>query len=152
MYLYDSLTDLYSIKYEFDWFRHCQLRTRRALSIFKDVPLRTRRALSLHNVNGDCALLMVLNGTSLKSDSTLLALNWWCADLQVYWFTCYIIINDQKKNLLSTCTCCVHVHMFAPGGLKFLVPIMLHCIKIMWIFFSEILPSENHRDLSWTSL
>ena len=40
-----------------------QLRARRALSIFKDVPLRTRRALLLHKVYGDSALL-VLNGTS----------------------------------------------------------------------------------------
>ena len=76
------------------WYR--QLRARRALSIFKDVPiaplelvlnrtdnydhvcsvpLRTRRALSLYIAYGDSALL-VLNGTSLSSDSALLALNW----------------------------------------------------------------------------
>ena len=42
------------------------MRARRALSLFKDVPLRTRRALSL----------LVLNVTSLNSDSALLALNW----------------------------------------------------------------------------
>ena len=52
-----------------------QLRARRALLNFKDVPLRTRRALSLYKVFGDSALL-VLNGTSLNSDSTLLILNW----------------------------------------------------------------------------
>ena len=52
-----------------------QLRARRALSIFKDVPLRTRRALSLYKAYGNSALL-VLNGTSLNSDNTLLALNW----------------------------------------------------------------------------
>ena len=51
-----------------------QLRARRVLSIFKDVPLRTRRALSLYNVYGDNALL-VLSRTSLNSDSALLALN-----------------------------------------------------------------------------
>ena len=45
------------------------------LSIFKAVPLRTRRALLLYKVYGDSALL-VLNGTSLNSDSTFLALNW----------------------------------------------------------------------------
>ena len=37
--------------------------------------LRARRALSLYKVYGDSALL-VLNGTSLNSDSALLALNW----------------------------------------------------------------------------
>ena len=52
-----------------------QLRARRTLSIFKDILLRTRRALMLYTVNGDSALL-VLNGTSLKSGSVLLALNW----------------------------------------------------------------------------
>ena len=53
----------------------CQLRARRVLSTFKDVPLRTRRALPLCNVYGDSALL-VLNGISLNSDCALLALNW----------------------------------------------------------------------------
>ena len=65
-----------------------QLRARRALSIFKDVPLRTRRALLLYKVYGDSTLLvpngtslnsnstlLVLSGTSLNSDSALLALN-----------------------------------------------------------------------------
>ena len=51
------------------------LRSRRSLSIFKDVSLRTRRALMLYKVNGNNTLL-VLNGTSLNSDSALLALNW----------------------------------------------------------------------------
>ena len=37
--------------------------------------LRTRRALSLYNVYGDSAFL-VLNGISLISDNTILALNW----------------------------------------------------------------------------
>ena len=54
----------------------CQLRARRALSIFKDVPLGTRRVLLLYNVYVNSTLL-VLNGTSLNSDSALLALNWW---------------------------------------------------------------------------
>ena len=53
-----------------------QLRARRALSIiFKHIPLRTRRALSLYNVFDDSARL-VLNVTSLNSDSRLLALDW----------------------------------------------------------------------------
>ena len=52
-----------------------QLRARRALLHFKDVPLRTRRGLSLYKVFGDCALL-VLNGTSLKCNNAFLALNW----------------------------------------------------------------------------
>ena len=38
-----------------------QLRARRALLQFKDVPLRTRRALLLYKVYGNSALL-VLNG------------------------------------------------------------------------------------------
>ena len=45
-----------------------------AISLFKDVPLRTRRALSLYKVYGDGAPL-VLNETSLNSDSSLLALS-----------------------------------------------------------------------------
>ena len=43
-----------------------------ALSLFKDVPLRTRRAVSPYNFYSSSALL-VLNGTSLNSDSGLLA-------------------------------------------------------------------------------
>ena len=51
-----------------------QLRARRALLQFKDVPLR-RRALSLYKVNGDSALL-VLNRKSLICNNALLSLNW----------------------------------------------------------------------------
>ena len=51
------------------------LRSRRGLSLFKDVPLRIRRALLLYKVYGDSTLL-VLNGTYLNTDSALLALNW----------------------------------------------------------------------------
>ena len=51
-----------------------ELRARRALLQFKDVPLRTRKALSLYNVYGDSALL-VLSGTSLNCNNALLALN-----------------------------------------------------------------------------
>ena len=50
-----------------------QLRARRALPIFKDIPLKTRKELSLYKVCGDSALLL-LNGTSLNNDSSLLAL------------------------------------------------------------------------------
>ena len=52
-----------------------QLRARRVLLQFKDVPLRTKRALLLYKVYGDSALL-VLNGTSLIRNNALLALNW----------------------------------------------------------------------------
>ena len=52
-----------------------QLRARRVLLQFKDVPLSTRRALSLYKVYGNSALL-VLNGTSLICNNALLALNW----------------------------------------------------------------------------
>ena len=51
-----------------------QLRARRALSLCQDVLLRTRRALVLYRVYGNSTLL-VLNRTSLSSDSALLALN-----------------------------------------------------------------------------
>ena len=44
---------------------YCQLRARRALSLFNDVLLRTRRVLSLCKVTSDSALL-VLNETSVK--------------------------------------------------------------------------------------
>ena len=52
-----------------------QLRARRALLKWKNVPLRTRRALLLYKVYGDSALL-VLNGNSLICNNALLALNW----------------------------------------------------------------------------
>ena len=57
---------------------YCQLRVRRALPLFIDVPLRTRRVLSPQTLYSDNALL-VLNGTSLDidTDSALLALIWW---------------------------------------------------------------------------
>ena len=51
-----------------------QLRVRRALMMFKDVPLRTRRALSLYKVYGKNALL-IISGTSLNNVKALLALN-----------------------------------------------------------------------------
>ena len=53
------------------------MRTRRVLMQIKDVPLslRARRAFLLYKVYGDSALL-VLNGTSLNSVNTLLALSW----------------------------------------------------------------------------
>ena len=59
-------------------FIYHQLRARRALSIFKDVPLRTRRAQLLYKVYGD-SVLLVLSGTSLNSDSALLfsIFSWW---------------------------------------------------------------------------
>ena len=63
------------------WYR--QLRARRALSIFKDVPSRTRKVLSLYKVYGNSALL-VLNGTSLNIDSALLPLNW-----RICWLFCF---------------------------------------------------------------
>ena len=53
---------------------YLQLRTRKALMLFKDVLLRTRRALSLYKVYGDSALLL-LKGTLLNSVNALLALS-----------------------------------------------------------------------------
>ena len=42
--------------------------------IFNNIPLRTRKALSPKTLYSDSALL-ILNGTLLNSDNTLLALN-----------------------------------------------------------------------------
>ena len=44
-----------------------QLRARRALSIFKDVPLRARRVLSLYKAYGDSALLFLTEKYTLKN-------------------------------------------------------------------------------------
>ena len=52
------------------WSAYRQLRARRVLSIFKEVPLRTRMVLSLYKVCGDGAFL-VLSGTSLNSDESV---------------------------------------------------------------------------------
>ena len=51
-----------------------QLRARRALMQFNNVPLRTRTALLLYKVYGDNALF-VLNGTSMNSANALLVLS-----------------------------------------------------------------------------
>ena len=53
-----------------------QLGARRVLVKINDIPLRTRRALLPLTLYSDSALL-VLNGTSLSCNNTLLALNWW---------------------------------------------------------------------------
>ena len=50
------------------------LRAIRALSVFNYVLLRTRRELFRYKVYGNSALL-VLNGSSVNSNSALLALN-----------------------------------------------------------------------------
>ena len=65
-----------------------QLRTRRALTLFNDVPLRTRRTLLPQTLYSDSALL-VLNGTSLNSVTALLALNWWNTILWKKWNKCW---------------------------------------------------------------
>ena len=66
------------------WFPHNTIRWKATLSTvesqkgainIQDVPFRTRAARSLYKVYGNSALL-VLNRTSLYSDSALLALNW----------------------------------------------------------------------------
>ena len=54
---------LYCLQWSMTALKYHQLRARRALSIFKDVPLRTRRALLLYEGFGNSALL-VLNRTS----------------------------------------------------------------------------------------
>ena len=72
-----------------------QLRARRALSQFNNVPLRTRWALSLYKVYGSSTLL-VLNGNFLNSV--------YCLPLMSFWFS-----SDDMKFvaclacLVSTC-------------------------------------------------
>ena len=83
-----------------------QLRVRKALLIFKDVPLRTRRALSLYNVYGDNAL-PVLSGVSLNRDSGLLDLNWRFVSLLFlfclnFFSTCGLEINDFRLDSNSS--------------------------------------------------
>ena len=55
---------------------YCQLRSRRTLTLFSDILLSIRRALLPYTLFSNRALL-VLKGTLLNSDNTLLALNWW---------------------------------------------------------------------------
>ena len=54
--------------------KHRQLRTRRALRLFKNVPLKTRRVLSPLTLYSN-STLMVLNRALLNSDNAFLALN-----------------------------------------------------------------------------
>ena len=56
-----------------------QLRARRALMLFRDFLLKTRRELLLYKVCGNSTLLVpnVLNGTTLNSVNTLLAIGRW---------------------------------------------------------------------------
>ena len=104
-------------------FGYRQLRARRALSIFKDVPLRTSRVLSLYNVQGDSALLD-LNRTSLNSDSALLAFNWRYAPFSCHAFPLLIdggIILCHTShlwhgNLLMPDLCVQHKVVFANMG------------------------------------
>ena len=82
--------------------RGIPFRIRRALSIFRDVPLRTRRALWLHKFYGDSALL-VLNGTSLNSDSALLALNWRNEELSDFWLSNHKKVTFNDPSLPFSC-------------------------------------------------
>ena len=79
---YGDFTFTYCIFHIYNYciITHCiqQLKARRALTLFDDVPLRTRRALSLNKLYGDSALL-VLNTTLLNSVNALLVLSqWYC--------------------------------------------------------------------------
>ena len=67
----DLKTKIFSMQHK-GYYR--QVRARRALLQINDVPLRTRRALLPLTLYSDSALL-VLNGTSLSCNNTLLALN-----------------------------------------------------------------------------
>ena len=77
------------------------LRARRALSLFRDVPLRTRRVLSTQTLYSDSALL-VLKG-SLNIDSALLALNW--RNVLGSALTAWML--KEKETLKLKC-CCVN--------------------------------------------
>ena len=83
------------------YFIYRQLRARRALLQFKDVPLSTRRALLLYKVYSDSALL-VLNGTFLVCNNALLALNWQCAGLLP------ILSTYPLQVFLYICKCTYH--------------------------------------------
>ena len=55
--------NIYAVALNISMTVYRQLRARRALLQFKDVPLRTRRVLSLYNVYGDSALLVLMLGS-----------------------------------------------------------------------------------------
>ena len=60
-------------------YMYCLLGARRVLMLFNIVPLRARRVLPPKTLYSDSALL-VLNGTLLSGDNTLLALNCFFAE------------------------------------------------------------------------
>ena len=99
-----------------------QLRARRALSIIKEVLSRTRMGLLLYKVYDDSTLL-VLNGTSLNNDSTLLALNWQFIK----------VCGTPMKTRVCWCGCstpwCGNIHYKASkdSGQR---PTKIHAIKI----------------------
>ena len=71
---------------------YLQLRVRRALLQFKDVPLRTiPRALSLYKVYGNCALL-VLNRTSLHCNWRYVLLRIFC----IWWYITALYVCDVE--------------------------------------------------------
>ena len=95
---------------------YCHMRTRRALSIFKDVLLRTRRALSLYKVYGDSTLL-VLNGTYVNSDSALLVLKCWYSALSIcgckWWGFLFLTLASHLAAVLETLECCPPLSAFS---------------------------------------
>ena len=79
----------------------CQLRARRALTLFNDRAYYLHRHLYSnsallvlsHRLLYSNSALLVLNGTSLNSINALLALNWWC---MLCWWSLWYNLNVQK--------------------------------------------------------
>ena len=90
-----------------------RLRSRRALTRFIAVQLRTRRALSSYTLYSD-SILLVLSGTMLNIDNTLLALNWWYNPCCIITFTlvCSCCITEQSILFSNFFSLSFYPHLF----------------------------------------
>ena len=113
--------------------KYCRLRTRRALTLFKDVLLRTRRALPPSTLYSD-RILLVLNRTSLNSAKALLALNWQFV-FHKRW--------DLSKHVSFSILKLQYWGFFTPS---FLAPLQHMCT--LWF----LLRTENLQVLLWTMM
>ena len=135
----------------FVWITHPQLRARRVLSLFKDIPLRTRRALSMYNVYSDRSLL-VLNGISLNSDSALLTLNWLST-----WYLNSVMAGEHRnwKDYTLTHTQSnthTHTHTHTHTLTHSLTHLLTHThTRMRWFSGNRIFGSET-GDMNYTPL
>ena len=108
-----------------------QLRARRVLLQFSDVPLRTRRGLSLYKVYGDSTLL-VLSRTPLNSINALLVPSWWYLHKGNELLDMHVSINRNAIQLKS---------------FKFLRRYLLFRYfltwQILWQLFAEVLEKKK---------